>query len=369
MKKFIKTVSSFILALMISLSFLTTAFAYEYGELDIESMVVTEKVGEKTNYYISGNDINRIKISKSRSMSSKNNYEKLYDIFTFMDSDMSEKYKEIICSNLDLNIIEGIRISEEFLEIDENGNEKTVDKEYALSNSESVKRTQPNKANSSTEWHGSEPEDYKYGLITYMQQQLIAVYTPHYNGNKTTPGRYVFIGMSKWLTAPVNRKKDCVTLSSNVFTWDSKSSGNYSGTLIYDVNVYKNGLLVYSNEGAEELSDADLTVQTTTGAYYVVDLPPNSAGLFQETAVDYSDIGFIFMGVANTTWKPETLNIIGVNLIYSHTKTSLSSSINFGWSSDSGISFGVAVSGIPTTTEYKYSLPWSMKDDYDKYIR
>lgn len=193
MKNFFKISSFFILTLALSLSFLTTAFAYEYGEVDIESMVVTEKVGEKTNYYISGNDINRIRISKSRSMKSKSNYEKLYDVFTSIDGDISEKYKEFICSSLDLNIIEGIRIGEEFLEIDENGNEKIINEEYALSKSKTVNKAQQNDLFSSTEWHTSTPEDFKSGLITYMQQQIIAVYTPHYNGNKTTPGRYVFL--------------------------------------------------------------------------------------------------------------------------------------------------------------------------------
>lgn len=369
MKKILKIVSSLILVLIISLSFLTTAFAYEYGEIDIESMVMTEKVGEKTNYYISGDDINRIKVSKSKSMRSKNNYEKLYDIFTFMDDGMSEKYKEIVCSSLDLNTIGGISISEDFLEIDENGNERTVDEEYALSESQKVKKAQQNRANSSTEWHESDPETYKSGLITYMQQQLIAVYTPHYNGNKTTPGRYVFIGISQWLTNPFNRRQDCVTLSSNAFTWDSKSSGAYSGNLIYDVELYTEGHFVSSYQESEEVSDSDITVLTTTGVYFVFDVPYKIPVQFSDSMQRTNNIGFLSMGVANTTLKPELLNNIGVNLIYSHTKTSINLSLNFGWSSDSGISFGVAVSPRTDTKEYKHSLSWSMKGDYNKYIK
>lgn len=370
MKKFFKIVSSVILTLALSLSFLTTAFAYEYGEIDIKSMVVTEKVGEKMNYYISGNDIIRIKTSKSMSMKSKSDYEKLYDIFTCFDCDMSNKDKEIICSKLDLGVIEGIRISESFLEIDENGNEKIVNKEYALSQSNAVNKAQQNKANSSTEWHGSDPEDFKSGLITYMRQQIISVYTPHYNGNKTTPGRYLFIGMSEWLFDPVNRKKDCVTLSSSHFTWANKSSGNYSGTLIYDVNTYQNGMLVSSVEEAKDLNDYDLTVQTTTGAYYVFQMPLSSPGLFQDTAVKCCNIRFIFIGLANTTLKPELLNDIGVDLIYSHTKKGVSSSLNFGWSSEGKFSFGVATNvNNNGHKEYKHSFSWSMEDDYKKYIK
>lgn len=369
MKNFFKISSFFILTLALSLSFLTTAFAYEYGEVDIESMVVTEKVGEKTNYYISGNDINRIRISKSRSMKSKSNYEKLYDVFTSIDGDISEKYKEFICSSLDLNIIEGIRIGEEFLEIDENGNEKIINEEYALSKSKTVNKAQQNDLFSSTEWHTSTPEDFKSGLITYMQQQIIAVYTPHYNGNKTTPGRYVFFGISQWLTNPVNRKKDCVTLSSDDFTWSAKSSGDYSGYLVYDVDLYTNGELVNSYQEVEEVSDSNITVLATTGVYFVFNMPFKIPLIPSDSMRVTNNIGFISMGVANTTFKPELLNEIGVHLIYSHTKTSISTSINFGWSSENGVSFGVAVSGVPTHKEFPHSFPWSMADDYNKYIK
>lgn len=132
MKRMLKVSLSVVLTVLLLFSFPSTAFAYEYGTPDLKTMVKVQKHGNKESRFISGRDVNRIRISKSAKYKNKTDREKLKEIFEALEINIKDKQFEAVCQTLKLSDIEDIHTEVSYIKTDENGVQTGVSKTEAL---------------------------------------------------------------------------------------------------------------------------------------------------------------------------------------------------------------------------------------------
>lgn len=363
MKKTVKT----ILAMIISTAFVVmqplSAFAYEYGTLDFDSMVQKEYVGKKTITSISTENISRIKNSKSKNIRKKTDKEKLTEILTCLDIELDERQLEEVHSKIKLSDVGKIETSTGYLVFDEDGTQTEVTEEELI-NIDNASQMQKSIADNTITHDLPEKIDGSMKLI------MVIVYTPHYHGTGTTPDRYVFMGGCEWLKEPSNlaRKTDCIAFDSRDLRWENLGVGAYNMIVSYHMLTMQDGVPIIDEQCYETFDENDASVSPIRGVFFEYDLPNDRISLKNYTK--FTDIGFLITAVGKIDQFSTTdkFKNVSIELLYKHTKITLSPSISFSWN---GEAVSATIGVTPSSTDVRdYNLPhtWDFKIDYDKFF-
>lgn len=361
MKNIIRMLLTAVISLFIVSAFPVSVFAYEYGEPNLDEMIQVKKVGEKEITAISANDVNRIRISKSKTYRDKTDEEKLEEIFVALQMDLTEPQLEEALKMVDLTDIGAIRTSTIYLEVDEYGNQNQISKEEALSlssvdNSVQVlsSETGPTASHSM-----AKPQDSKDG---YMRQTFSAIYTPHYSGTNSTIGRYVILGVCQWLKDPVWTMTDAISLGGEDFQWRKfhTNISNYNLLLTYDmVQYYSNGESIVTSE-ADTYDEDDANIDSYKGVYFSFNLP--TFGVNTESSVTFYNFSFLISAIARVRDYDDPGQELGIRMRYSHTYFSLTTNISFDWLSDDPLVISTTASVV--SKYYDCSDGWDYAEHY-----
>lgn len=358
MKKVFKILVMVVLTATIVLTLPLTSFAYEYGKIDIDTMVVETKKDEKVITSISANNINRIRNSKSKKYKNLSDEKKLEEILIKLGVDFNDAQKDEIMSNVKLSDVSNISTSTAYIEVDNNGKQKIISKEEAMIAIEKnndvatiASETGP------TTHHGTEPETSSNG---YMEQVIVAFYTPNYYGVGTTKGRYAFIGRCTWLIPPLVHKTDCIGFYSADFRWEDKNKNDnldqYNLLVAYQCSINNN----YNEDGGYIANEDKASVSQSKGIFFTYDMPKNvtsDAGSFY-----FYNFEFLITAIGYTNLSVNAANYIGIDLVYTHTQFSLTSTVSFNWVADNP--FAVSTTLTSQTKNYIHSHSWKYSNDY-----
>lgn len=365
MKKTAKTIVSGIISVMFVVMLPVSAFAYEFGTVDINAMVQKERVGKKTLTSISTENISRIKSSKSKQLIRKTDADKLTEIFTSLGVNLNEIQLEEVYSKVKLSDIGRIEASTVYLEVDERGVQTEISEEE-LKDTNDEKTIQ--KAISDTTFAHDIQEKTKGN----MKQQLIVIYTPHYHGTGTTPYRYVFMGFCEWLKEPTNfaRRTDCIAFKSPDLRWEGLGNDSYSLILSYHLLQMQGGVAVLDEDCYETFDENDASVSAMNGVLFQFNLR-NDYYFPLSTYTDYTNFAFFMIGVGRVDQFSTTdkFKNISIDFLYRHSTWAFSPSISFSWGA-TGASVSIGVTPESTKCD-DYPLPytWNFKQDYDKFFK
>lgn len=369
MKKFLKSVIALIISFAIFFSFSATAFAYEYGSFDIQSMVKIETDGNKEIRSINSKSINRIKDSKSREYKKLSDNEKLKLIFQELGYNMNSQQIGKVSKSLSLSEIGNIRMEKTYIKVNETGVEKDVSKAEAiqaakLKNEELAKLT-PMQYNeimtlsdtSPTVSHGN--KDWVIDEDNYMAQMIFVIYTPNYNGKGTTPGRYAVMACFEWLTVPFARKTDCMGLFTNQLNWVDRLPGedsNYFLLASYYKSIYdEKGNIVDSELINDSLDEDNAKISNKDGFCFEYNL---KSGFLQ---IQYSGFAFMIFGVCRVKNYNDPKQSLSISSEYVHIQNPLSASLSFSIGP-----VGIGVSGIfPNEKRFPNSHEWDYELDFN----
>lgn len=361
MKKVIRMLLTAVISLTIVATFPASVFAYEYGEPNLDVMIQVEKVGEKEISFISAEDINRIRVSKSRAYRNKTDEERLEEIFVALKMGFNEQQLEEALKLVKITDIGAIRTSTVYLEVDEYGNQKQISEEEALVLSSVNNETQ---RSSETGTNGSysmpEPIDSKDG---YMRQTFSAIYTPHYGGTNAMVGRYVILGVCQWLKNPIWRMVDAISIGGDDFRWRKfhDDISNYNLYLTYEkVDFFNNGDTSTITTNTVEYDEDDANIDAYKGVYFSFQLPTNGAN--QDGSITCNDISCLITAIARVQDYNNSNQDIGISMRYAHTYFTLTTSISFEWLSDDPL----VISTTPTVVSkyYDCSDGWDYAEHY-----
>lgn len=192
-----------------------------------------------------------------------------------------------------------------------------------------------------------------------MEAQIIAIYTPNVNGNKTTVDRYMFLGVFDWLKTPVTRRTDAISLFSKDISWIDKgveANSNYGLAVSYEKAVYDDNGLFISNEDIDvEFYENAADVTSEKGVYFTYNLPDNNP--LAHTV--YSSFSFLILGTGMVT-NGTTTKYPSVDAEYIHITNPLSLPLNVSW----GV-VGLDVDALFTPKRYRTHHTWEYKLDYE----
>lgn len=347
-----------VISLFIVSAFPVSVFAYEYGEPNLDEMIQVKKVGEKEITFISASDVNRIRISKSKTYRDKTDKEKFEEICMALGVEFNESQNREINSKISLSDIGMIQTSTVYLKIDEEGTGKEISEVVALS------ATQENEGAKETKYDSfisRNPNEENDGT---MKQQLTIFYTPHYNGTGTTPDRYVFMGLCEWLDEPFTRRTDCIALIGPDFRWGSEKE-NYTLYAGYHLLLMEDGQCTMDEDVIEELGGNEAEVSSFAGVFFEYNLPDDL--LLSGTYRDCTNFSFFMLAVGKVSMDVAAVNNIGIDFVYTHSRTSIALNIGFSWS---GTGPNASISVSPTTTTKKYILndAWSYQRHYSEFF-
>lgn len=362
-----KKIGKSILAFLISTAFILiqpiSAFAYEYGTLDFDSMVQKEQIGKKTVTSISTENVNRIKNSKSKKVKKKTDKEKLTEILTCLDIDLDERQLEEVHSKVKLSDVGKIETSTGYLVFDEEGTQTEVTEEELMNIDNALPMQKSIADNTIT-------HDIPEKVDGSMRLQMIIVYTPHYHGTGTTPDRYAFIGTCEWLKEPLNvaRKTDCIAFKSNDLRWEKLGEDAYSMIVSYHMLTMQDGVPIIDEQCYETFDEKDASVSAINGVFFEYDLPNDRISLKNYTK--FTDIGFLISAVGKIDQFSTTdkFKNVSIDLLYKHTRIAFSPSISFSWDGKA-VSATIGVTQSSTDIrDFEHYYPWDFKKDYDKFF-
>lgn len=377
MKKIIRMLLVAVISLTIVATFPVSVFAYEYGEPNLDEMIQVKKVGEKEITSISASDVNRIRISKAKTYRDKSDKERLMEVLGALGVDLNEFQKEKAMSMVSLSDVGRVQVT--YLQINTDGTQIEIGKEDALiktveNNSVQLlsTTTEPVKTDTTKTYTSVLEEDGT------MEQQLIVIYTPHYDGVGTTPDRYVFIGVCKWIIPPVTRKTDCIAFLSTDFRWNNKGIddnviddtdedeiSNYNLLVTYTLTENRDGQFYLRDDFSESFDENDAEISSLNGAFFEYNLKNDIITITSSTT--YTNFGFMMSAIGKTTLMPTSVQNVGVDFMYVHAVTSLVLSPNYSWSGESeGSSIGVSFT--TTTRKYIHGYTWKYYEDYNDFF-
>ncbi len=255
-------------------------------------------------------------------------------------------------------------MSTAYLEVDETGVQTEISKEEFENSDNGTSRQ---KSKSDTTLVHDAPDKIKGN----MKQQLIVIYTPHYNGTGTTPDRYMFIGACGWLKEPSNfqRRTDCIAFKSPDFRWEGLGNDSYGLMVSYHMFFVENGRTVIDEDCYETFGEDDASISAMNGVFFQYNLRND---LFSPISfTDYTNFGFLMFGVGrvNQFSTTDVFKNVSIDFLYRHSTYALSPSISFSWD---GKSVSASIGVTPASTKYEdYTLyyPWKFKEDYDKFFK
>lgn len=358
MKKIIRMLLTLVISLTIIATLPVSAFAYEYGELNLEEMIQVEKIGEKEITSISASDLNRIRISKSKEYRYKSDEEKLEEICTALGVELNGSQSQEMNSKVSLSDVGAIETSTVYLEIDEEGNQKEISEAMALSASQKVEGATENISDTVLIRNPAEKTDGK------IKQQLTIFYTPHYDGKGTTPDRYVFLGICEWIKDPTCRKTDCIALFGPDFRWNGDKD-NYTLLVGYHILGFDNGESFIDEDVLETFDGNYAKVSAYAGAFFEYNLKDN--WFLPPGYSEFTNFVFTIMAVGKVSMDVSAVNNIGIDLMYIHSESVLTSNIGFSWSG-TGPSASISISKKIITKKYLCNDSWSYKRHYNQFF-
>lgn len=364
MKNLQKTILAFFLATLLLFSFPATVFAYEYAEPNPNSMVEFKKVGKKETRKICASQINKIKNTKARQYKAKTEKEKFVELLSALDVEVMSSQLDYISTVVSLSEIESMQTSTIYSKIDQNGDETVLDKEAALT---AASAAETNIRTSNID-HRLSPE--KISSDGYMKQQILLLYTPDLYGNQTTTGRYVVFGIFQWLTTPLNRWTDAVSIGSlgdlNWYNKGADNRSNYGMIMGYTMEIKDSANP--NNNSIQEIthnipeSQADVTL--SKGAYFTYDLPNNVYAFGANTqSIYYKDFTFIANATGRVHLYGYAQQQLSVGISYVHIRTTLKSNISYNWLENKMSLTPVTVGTTKKTYEHMHTWDYSL--DYN----
>lgn len=367
MKKIIKNVITFILILIISCSFSPAVFAYSYGTINIKSMVDVKKHDNKEIRTINYDNLKRIRNSKSNEYKNMSDEKKLENIFKALDFEVDSFQLKKISESLSLLEIENIQIEESYIKMDDNGDCTSIGKNEAVMSS-NIKNdylssltldeyyTITTSSTGPTASHGN--DEPIIDPSNYMAQQIAVIYTPNYNGNGTTIGRYATMVSFNWLTVPFTRKSDCMGLYTGQFNWLDRIAGedsNYFLLATYYKSLYNsNGDVISTEQISEDLDEDDAIISNSDGFCFKYNLKNNFL------QIQYTGFSFLLFGVCRVRNYANPYQSLAISSDYLHVNSLLSISPSFSIGP-----VGISISSTSLSiSHFRASHEWDYYNDY-----
>lgn len=365
MKKAMKAICSLILILSILSIYPLTVFAYDYGTIDLEKMVSVQNAGLREMRFINGENINRLKNTKLSSYKEKSDTEKLKELFSALDLNLSDAQFETAVKDLKLEHIENIYVETTYSKEDLKGKQTLISKDEAMQVAEQEKKDllSGDTIRKAATVSDTQPLSNHGGNMIYspdgcVKQQIAVVYTPNYHGTGTTIGRYVVFATCQWLKAPTHRSKDAFSLCSSDFKWENIDYNNPSYSLVvsYTEFVYDSNSNLVSQETLNDTyDDHSVTVSEYQGVFFEYNLPNNKILM----PIIYGDFLFFIAGVCEVDDYDDPTQNISVGTRYIHLKKVLTFSASY-----SMTSIGLSVSEKFNPVNYDTSYKWNYAMDY-----
>lgn len=366
MKKTIKTICSILLVISILSIYPLTAFSYDYGAIDFDRMISVKDSSLCEIHSINRENINRFKNTKLSSYKEKTDTEKLKELFSALDFELSDAQFETATKDLKLEHIESIRIETTYSKEDAEGKQTGISKNEAMQIAEQEKANLLNgnairerETLSNTKLlNNSHSGNMIYSPDGCMKQQIAVIYTPNYYGTGTTIGRYVIFGTAQWLKAPNTRSKDAISLSSSDFKWANIDYNNPSHSLLVSYTEYvydSNSNLVSQETLNDAYDDHSVTVSEDLGVYFEYNLPNNKVLM----PIIYGDISFLIVSACRVRDYDDATSEISIGIRYIHLKKVLSFAASY-----SMTSVGVSVNEKYKPVYYDSSYSWDYVTDY-----
>ncbi len=366
MLKTIKIICSILLVISILSIYTLTAFSYDYGTIDLDRMVSVKESDMCEIHSINRENINRLKNTKLSLYKEKTDTEKLKELFSALDLELSDAQFETATKDLQLEHIESIRIETTYSKEDSEGKQTPVSKDEAMQiaeqekadllNGNAIRRREiPSNTRALNNGHSG---NIIYSTDGCMKQQIAVIYTPNYHGTGTTIGRYVVFGTCQWLKTPDTRSKDAISLCSSDFKWANIDYNNPSYSLLVSYTEYvydSNSNLVSQDTLNVAYDDHAVTISEYLGAYFEYNLPNNK---FLRPII-YGDISFLMVGVCRVDDYDDDTQEISVGMRYIHLKRGLSFAASY-----SITSAGLSVSEKNWPVYYDSSYSWDYVTDY-----
>ncbi len=366
MKKDIKIICSILLVISILSIYPLTAFSYDYGAIDLDRMVSVKENSMREIHSINRENINRLKNTKLSLYKEKTDAEKLKELFSALDLELSDAQFETATKDLKLEHIESIRIETTYSKEDSEGKQTPVSKDEAMQIAEQEKadllngnvirrRETPSNTRALDNSHSG---NMIYSTDGCMKQQIAVIYTPNYNGTGTTIGRYIVFGTCQWLKTPDTRTKDAISLYSSDVKWANIDYNNPAHSLLVSYTEYvydSNSNLVSQETLNDAYDDHSVTVSEQQGAFFEYNLPNNKI----LSPIIYGDISFLMVSVCRVHDYDDATQEISIGMRYIHLRLAVSFAASY-----SMTSAGLSVSWIHQPVNYDSSYSWDYASDY-----
>lgn len=366
MKTLTKTAIILILTLLLLFAFPATVFAYNYAEPDLSTMVETEKVGKKEIKSISQRNLAQIKNSKAKTMRMKSDTDKLQDVLNSLGFQTNAAQFNHIDETVSLSEISNLKLEASYIKSDSAGNTALIDKTEVAEALYAAQTPQPYAAapfSTLTHSHNSQEELSSNG---YMLQQVLIIYTPHYNGTNSTIGRYVVFGMCLWLTDPIYRANDAISLGSTYLEWNNKwddNNSNFNLLITFDVETVVSSALLKKEQGGFAYDATDANVSSAKGVYFKFNLPNNTIPIVAGDSTTFSNFGFLISAIGRVHDYDDPTQQLSVDLRYAHLRAALNFTAGLSWSSTAPkVSFTSAFSVQKVYYDHHYS--WNYYNDF-----
>lgn len=337
-----------------------SSFAYEYGEIDIDSMIVEKTNGKEKIRSINASNMNRIRVSKSKKYKNKNETERLEEIITALGIDMDSKAKKEMLSKMDIDTIGEMQSKQVYLELDENGNSKKITEAEALEKSTLNVSYQADGPIPEFKMHDPETNTSVNG---YMELTTLVSYTPNIGGKGATPNRYVLIGMCKWLRLPMVRKNDCIAFVSRDFDWENLGNGMHSLCISYNAKRYDYLGEQLITEFFDEIPENEGEIRNGIGVLFNFDMPP----LVRFTG-NVEDISCVLMAVGYVKGTSIATEDISADLVYVHSQKELFKKYKFTFSPEGGIIPTISLGIEDVAKSYVNPYRWLYSSDYNMFF-
>lgn len=356
MNKIFKAICSIIIVISMLYALPTLAFASNSFELDIKNLITVQENGKKKIIKVSPDNFDKVQNSAFCLFDGSKNKERTLEKVV---SELGFSFKcdefEQLTKDLKLSHIESISVENTFIKINEFGVQEIIDEDEAMQIVLAAEENDELSLASDTGPTNNHSNEPVYSEDGCMMQSITVFYTPNYNGEGTTEGRYVIWGFCQWLTRPETQVVDAIALLSPDLRWVDKGNDMYNLIVTYTENTFNFETSGLDSESmAQTLDDGSVTTSVSHGAFFKYDLPGN------KLLKTYTDISFWMTGVGFVHDPDNDKQYITVGLEYVHLKNKLSIDPTYSFAG----SFDLSVSVVNMPEYYSSTHTWYYYDDY-----
>ena len=334
----------------------TKAYAETASGLQVSDFVSHSEQNNEYTSFISNQNLAEIKSSLEKSAMSKTDmYKEIYQELGYSNEEIDKIGIEEI--NLIMESSIAITVTQQYLSIDEDGNQVVLSKEECLAAANAVNAKRESELQKrflqvqSNQFSGQEEASVTEGTVTDGNDDNDAWAIDDTNGyikittrsdyiNPSTvngqQGWYNFSATYEWLAAPSQAYTDAFSIYAAGCAWSAGSTDIYSKMSYnyYDLDVYNGETEENYGYNEQERYTQDRTVQST-GVYYTYSVPESYSyldvyiGLYFSHQI--SNLTYYIRAkarVSNYT-VPQSFNVYSR---YEHLTKSFNVSVSFDWS-------------------------------------